>query len=57
MDDVDFARELLILIAVATAGAALFERLRLPSVVSFLLMGALIGPGGLGLVADSYNFV
>lgn len=52
MDDTSFARELLILIAVATAGAALFERLRLPSVVSFLLMGALIGPGGLGLVAD-----
>ena len=52
MDDPRFARELLILIAVATAGAALFERLRLPSVVSFLLMGALIGPGGLGLVAD-----
>ncbi|TFG93914.1 MAG: hypothetical protein E4H11_07770, partial [Myxococcales bacterium] len=52
MDDPSFARELLILIAVATAGAALFERLRLPSVVSFLLMGALIGPGGLALVAD-----
>jgi len=52
VDDPRFARELLILIAVATAGAALFERLRLPSVVSFLLMGALIGPGGLGLVAD-----
>ena len=52
MDDPSFARELLILIAVATAGAALFERLRLPAVVSFLLMGALIGPGGFGLVAD-----
>jgi CPA2 family monovalent cation:H+ antiporter-2 len=52
VDDSGFASELLILIAVATAGAALFERLRLPSVVSFLLMGALIGPGGLGLVAD-----
>lgn len=52
MDDPSFARELLILIAVATVGAALFERLRLPSVVSFLLMGALIGPGGFALVAD-----
>jgi CPA2 family monovalent cation:H+ antiporter-2 len=52
VDDSGFAKELLILIAVATVGAALFERLRLPSVVSFLLMGALIGPGGLGLVAD-----
>jgi len=52
VDDLSFARELLILIAVATVGAALFERLRLPAVVSFLLMGALIGPGGFGLVGD-----
>ncbi len=52
MADPSFARELLLLIAVATVGAALFERLRLPTVVSFLVMGALIGPGGLGLVSD-----
>jgi CPA2 family monovalent cation:H+ antiporter-2 len=53
VDDPRFARDLLLLIAVATVGAALFERLRLPTIVSFLLMGALIGPGGLGLVADT----
>jgi CPA2 family monovalent cation:H+ antiporter-2 len=53
VDDPRFARELLLLIAVATVGAAAFERLRLPTIVSFLLMGALIGPGGLGLVADT----
>lgn len=52
MLDPSFARELLLLIAVATLGATLFERLRLPTVVSFLVMGALIGPGGLGLVSD-----
>jgi CPA2 family monovalent cation:H+ antiporter-2 len=52
VDDPRFARELLLLIAVATLGAALFERLRVPSVVSFLLIGALLGPGGIGLVSD-----
>ena len=47
-----FLTELLLLVAVATAGAALFERLRLPSIAGFLVMGALVGPGGLGLIAD-----
>jgi len=45
--------ELLIVLAAATAGAALFERLRLPSVVGFLVAGAVVGPGGLGLVHDA----
>jgi CPA2 family monovalent cation:H+ antiporter-2 len=48
-----FLTELLLVIAVATAGAAVFERLRLPSIVGFLVMGALVGPGGLGLIADT----
>jgi CPA2 family monovalent cation:H+ antiporter-2 len=44
--------ELLLLIAVAALGVAVFERLRLPSIVGFLVIGALVGPGGLGLVED-----
>ncbi len=44
--------DLLVLIAIAAAGAALFERLRLPSIAAFLLMGALAGPGGLGVIED-----
>ncbi len=47
-----FLAELLLLIVVAAAGAAIFERLRLPSIAGFLVMGALVGPGGLGLLAD-----
>jgi CPA2 family monovalent cation:H+ antiporter-2 len=43
---------LLIVIAVAAFGAAIFERLRMPSVVGFLVAGAVLGPGGLGLVDD-----
>jgi CPA2 family monovalent cation:H+ antiporter-2 len=44
--------ELVVLLALAVAGAALFERLRLPAIAGFLVAGALVGPGGLGLVAD-----
>jgi CPA2 family monovalent cation:H+ antiporter-2 len=44
--------ELVVLLALAAAGAALFERLRLPSIAGFLVAGALVGPGGLGLVGD-----
>jgi CPA2 family monovalent cation:H+ antiporter-2 len=48
----DLATELLILIAFAMVGAAVFERLRLPPIAGFLLVGALVGPGGLGLLDD-----
>jgi len=44
--------ELLLVIALAAAGVALFERARLPAVAGFLVIGALVGPGGLGLVDD-----
>ncbi|MCP5067873.1 MAG: hypothetical protein GY946_15035 [bacterium] len=45
-------RELVVLLAFAAAGAALFERLGLPSIAGFLVMGAIAGPGGLALAAD-----
>jgi CPA2 family monovalent cation:H+ antiporter-2 len=51
LDD-HFLIELLVLIAVAALGVATFERMRLPSIVGFLVIGALVGPGGLGLVDD-----
>ncbi len=44
--------ELLIVVAVAAAGVALFERLGLPAIAGFLVMGALLGPGALGIVND-----
>jgi CPA2 family monovalent cation:H+ antiporter-2 len=47
-----FVGELVLLIAIAAAAAALFERLRLPAVAGFLVTGAAVGPGGLGLVGD-----
>jgi len=48
--DSQFLIELLVLLAVATAGVAVFERLRLPAIAGFLVMGALVGPGGFGLI-------
>jgi CPA2 family monovalent cation:H+ antiporter-2 len=47
-----FLTELLLVLALATAGVALFERLRLPAIAGFLVMGALVGPGGARLIAD-----
>jgi CPA2 family monovalent cation:H+ antiporter-2 len=50
--DSQFLTELLVLLAVATAGVAIFERLRLPAIAGFLVMGALVGPGGFGLIGQ-----
>ena len=44
--------EAVVLLALASAGLAATERLRLPSVVGFLVVGAIAGPGALGLVSD-----
>ena len=45
-----FLAELLLLIGFAAAGVAIFERLRLPAIGGFLVIGALAGPNGLALV-------
>jgi len=44
--------ELILLLALTAAGLALFERLGLPAIAGFLVVGAIAGPGGLGLVPD-----
>lgn len=44
--------EAVVLLALAAAAVAVTDRLRLPSVVGFLVVGAIAGPGALGLVAD-----
>jgi len=45
--------ELLILFGLATLLLTLFYRLRLTSLLAFILTGAICGPTGLGLVSDS----
>jgi CPA2 family monovalent cation:H+ antiporter-2 len=52
VDVAHFLTELVLLVAFAAAGVALFERLRLPSIAGFLVVGALVGPGGVGLISD-----
>ena len=47
-----FLVELLLLVAIAALGVALADRLRLPAIVGFLTLGALVGPHALGLVDD-----
>ncbi len=44
--------EILLLLALTAAGLAIFERLRLPAIAGFLVVGAVAGPGGLGLVGQ-----
>lgn len=44
--------EAVLLLALASAALATTERLRLPSIVGFLIAGGIAGPGGLGLVSE-----
>ncbi len=48
-----FLADFLLILAVALPIAVVFTRLRLPSLVGFLLAGALIGPHGIGLIDQS----
>jgi CPA2 family monovalent cation:H+ antiporter-2 len=50
--NLQFLEELLLILAVATAGGVAFERMRLPSIAGFLVVGALVGPGGVGWIDD-----
>ena len=51
--DPSFLAQLLLVIAIAAAGVAAFERVGLPAIAGFLVVGALVGPGALGLAPSS----
>lgn len=53
MIDTHILAELVIVLAVTLAIVYVFQKLRLPSIVGFLLAGIVIGPGGLGLIANA----
>jgi CPA2 family monovalent cation:H+ antiporter-2 len=53
MPHVEFIRDLVVIFGVSIAVVLVFHRLRLPSIVGFLLAGALVGPSGLNLVDDT----
>jgi CPA2 family monovalent cation:H+ antiporter-2 len=51
--EIDLLRELVIVLAASVLIIYISHKLRLPSVVGFLLTGVLIGPGGLSLVKNT----
>ena len=48
-----FLFQLIVLLALTGAGLVIFERLRLPAIAGFLVVGALAGPGVLGIVDET----
>ena len=52
MHDFTLLRDLVVLVAVAIPVVSLAQRLRVPTVVGFLLTGLAIGPGALGLIRN-----
>ncbi|HUF40503.1 MAG TPA: cation:proton antiporter [Verrucomicrobiae bacterium] len=52
MGEVHLLQELLIVLTVTITIVILFQKMRLPAIVGFLLAGVVIGPGGLALIRD-----
>ena len=48
-----FLFQLIVLLGLTAVGLVVFERLRLPAIAGFLVVGALAGPGGLGIVDEA----
>lgn len=51
-----FLNELIIIFAASVLASALFNRLRVPTLICYLLVGVLVGPNGLELVQDADSF-
>jgi CPA2 family monovalent cation:H+ antiporter-2 len=52
MADAPLLRDLLVLLAAAIPIVFVFQRLNVPTIVGFLIAGVVIGPHGLGLIAN-----
>jgi CPA2 family monovalent cation:H+ antiporter-2 len=52
MTNLHFLRELIIVLTATISIVFVFQKLRLPTIVGFLLAGVIIGPHGLGLVGS-----
>ncbi|MBW2295220.1 MAG: cation:proton antiporter, partial [Deltaproteobacteria bacterium] len=52
MIDTSLLFEIVVLLVLTAVALAAFERLRLPSIAGFLIVGALAGPGGVGVVSQ-----
>jgi len=53
MHTVQFLEELLIVLMATLAIVFFFQKIRLPTIVGFLLAGVIIGPSGLGLIKNA----
>ena len=52
MSEIPILRELLLLAGASLVVVLVFQRVRLPAIVAFIVTGILIGPGGLRLVHE-----
>ncbi len=52
MTDIGFIRDIIIILLISIPIVFLFNRIRIPSIVGFLIAGMIIGPGGFKLIAD-----
>ncbi|MEK6684633.1 MAG: cation:proton antiporter [Nitrospirota bacterium] len=52
MPQTEFVRDLVVIFGLSVAVVLVFHRLRLPSIVGFLIVGGLVGPYGLNLIDD-----
>jgi len=55
MPEIDFLQELLIVLAGTISIVYLFQKIRVPAIVGFLLAGVIIGPGGFGLIQNVHQ--
>jgi len=55
MTDLGVLKELLIVLTATIAIVFVFQKLRLPTIVGFLLAGVIVGPDGLGLIRDVHE--
>jgi monovalent cation:H+ antiporter-2, CPA2 family len=55
MPEIDFFQELLIVLAVTISIVYLFQKIRVPAIVGFLLAGVIIGPGVFGLIQNVHQ--
>ncbi len=53
MDESSALRDVILIFSVSVAVVFLFQKLRLPSIAGFLVVGALVGPYGLNLISDT----
>lgn len=52
MTDIGFIRDILIILLISIPIVFLFNRIRIPSIVGFLIAGMIIGPSGFKLITD-----